>query len=63
MRKPSLSTRLEHTDLRMCPLGCEDRGLSTGRVIEKTEPDVSGEYKEVCTCDRCEIIFYVFRSP
>ena len=41
-----------------CP-GC-GRDEST-RIIESTEPDPAGEYKDVCTCDHCATLFYVIR--
>lgn len=40
---------------------CPDCGQETLRLIEATEPNGHGEYKEVLTCDRCENIVYVFR--
>lgn len=32
------------------------------RLIESTEPDESGEFKDVCTCDHCNNIFYIVRN-
>lgn len=41
---------------------CPDCGKRTLRLIESTEPDGSGEFKNVATCDDCEIIVYVVRN-
>ena len=32
------------------------------RLIEKTEPDLSGEYKDCCTCDNCDNMVYIVRN-
>ena len=46
-----------------CPDGCDaGRHITTGRLIESTDPDATGEYKDVCTCDKCGIIFYIVRE-
>jgi uncharacterized protein YbaR (Trm112 family) len=42
-------------------LCCPDCGEQTLRLIETTEPDGTGEYKEVRTCDGCENIVYIIR--
>lgn len=47
----------EVTDL-YCP-ECRKRTL---RIIETTEPDASGEFKEVRTCDDCDLIVYIVRT-
>ncbi len=41
---------------------CPDCGKKTLRLIETTDPDGTGEYKEVLTCDECENIVYVVRK-
>lgn len=45
-------------------LFCTDCGERTLRVIENTEPDGCGEYKQVCTCDNecCQQIVYIVRN-
>lgn len=43
-------------------LHCPDCGEQTLRTIENTEPDGTGEYKQVCTCDGCENIVYIVRN-
>lgn len=45
----------------MVYLFCPDCGERTLRLIEETEPDCIGEYKEVRTCDHCENIIYIVR--
>lgn len=45
----------------MNDLHCPDCGKQTLRLIEDTEPDGVGEYKEVRTCDDCESIVYIVR--
>ena len=46
----------------MPPYFCPECGkLHATRVIETTEPDPGGEYKDVCTCDGCQTLFYVVR--
>ena len=40
---------------------CPDCGAKILRLIEATKPDCSGEYKEVRTCDDCQIIVYIVR--
>ena len=46
----------------MEPLHCPDCGRQTLALIEKTEPDSGGEYKEVRTCAACENIVYIVRT-
>lgn len=43
-------------------LYCPECGQHTLRTIETTEPDGTGEYKQVCTCDECELIVYIVRQ-
>lgn len=43
-------------------LWCPDCGKQKLRTIEATDPDGSGEYKQVCTCDQCENIVYIVRG-
>lgn len=43
-------------------LNCPDCGRLTLVLIENTEPDGTGEYKEVRTCDQCENIVYIVRK-
>lgn len=40
---------------------CPDCGRQTLRLIETTDQDGTGEYKEVRTCDHCENIVYIVR--
>lgn len=42
-------------------LYCPDCGKPTLRLIENTEPDCGGEYKECRTCDECENMVYIVR--
>jgi uncharacterized Zn finger protein len=42
-------------------LYCPDCGEESLRLIENTEPDGTGEYKEVRTCDDCGTIVYIVR--
>jgi hypothetical protein len=41
-----------------CPL-CTD----SARHIEDTEVTIDGEYKRICTCDACDILFYIILPP
>lgn len=41
---------------------CPDCGRPILRLIETTEPDAMGAYKEVLTCDACENIVYIVRN-
>ena len=41
---------------------CPECGQQVLRLIEVTEPDSSGEYKEIHTCDDCQNIVYLVRS-
>lgn len=42
---------------------CPDCGTKTLRLIERTEPDASGEFKEISCCDKCNILVHVYRCP
>ena len=46
----------------MSDLYCPDCGTKTLRLIETTDEDVNGEYKEVRTCDGCEVLVYIVRN-
>ncbi len=46
----------------MIDLYCPDCGTKTLRLIETTDEDTTGEYKEVRTCDTCEILVYIVRN-
>jgi hypothetical protein len=39
---------------------CPNCGLETLRIIERTEPDDAGEFKDICTCDKCENMIHIF---
>jgi len=41
---------------------CPDCGTKTVRLIESTEPDGTGEYKDILTCDSCQTIIYLIRD-
>ena len=43
-------------------LYCPDCGREILELIENTEPDSMGEYKEVRTCRNCENIVYIVRQ-
>jgi uncharacterized protein YbaR (Trm112 family) len=43
-------------------LCCPDCSKRTLWLIENTEPDALGEFKEVRTCDLCENIVYIVRK-
>jgi len=42
-------------------LYCPDCGRQTLEIIEITDPDPSGEFKDVCTCEECGLIVYIVR--
>lgn len=44
------------------PLYCPDCGAKTLEMIERTDPDAGGEFKETRTCDSCRNMIYVFRQ-
>ena len=46
----------------MGTLHCPDCSKMTLRLIESTEPDGSGEYKECRTCDACDNMVYIVRQ-
>jgi len=43
-------------------LHCPDCGKPTLRLIENTDRDSLGNYREVRTCDECENIVYIVRG-
>lgn len=47
---------------RQNKLTCPDCGERTLVLIETTDPDPVGEYKEIRGCDDCENIVYIFRK-
>jgi hypothetical protein len=43
-------------------LFCPDCGQQTLRTIENTEPNIDGQYKQVCTCSDCQNLVYIVRN-
>lgn len=41
---------------------CPDCGNKSLRLIENTDANDIGEYKQVCTCDVCENMVYLYRN-
>lgn len=43
-------------------LFCPDCGKYTLHLIEETEPDAGGEYKEIRNCPVCDNLVYIIRE-
>lgn len=61
---PAIIKAINEQDTNHNPdcLHCPDCGKQTLTLIENTDPDVTGEYKEVRTCDDCGNIVYIVRN-